>query len=86
MAKKELEFLVKAGAFDCLGINRGSLFQVIPSEIKRAGNWKDMSAKGTWSIFPDMNAADDDVIQPLSTYPEVEWEKSRYQEGEDESD
>lgn len=83
MAKKELEALIKAGACDFLGKNRGSMIAAVPGEIRRAKSWSDISSKGAWSL--DGDAGEDDVIPVLENWPDEKWTKDQIADGEDET-
>lgn len=80
MAKKELESLVRAGAFDFLGEDRGALFDAIPGEIRRAKSWEETSSRGAWTLFGDTEGQTS--VPPLDSYPQSAWNKQQIQNGE----
>lgn len=84
MAKKQLESLIKAGALDSLGINRGRLFATVESEIERTKVFLKSKEKGQWSFFGDTLNDDIENIDPPSFYLGKDWTQEEYQTGENE--
>ena len=85
MAKKQLEAFIKAGALDCLGVNRGMLFASVEAEIQRAKTFVKSEKKGQWSFFEDYDSEDsiENISQP-TFYEGKGWTKEEYQAGENE--
>lgn len=71
--KKALENLIKAGAFDCMGINRGILFNNIEKIIVLVNDLKKQKQLGQFNLFANIEDnktyKDEDYID----YTQAEW-------------
>ena len=81
--KGTIEFLIKAGAFDFLKRNRGTMAAAINSEVERGKSWSKSAQHGTWTLFGD---AIDGQLEPLQDWPKGKsWSKEEIQKAEDET-
>ena len=55
---RAIEFLIKSGAFDFTGINRGVLLDILPEALKEGGKAAEEKASGQMSLFAAFGASD----------------------------
>jgi DNA polymerase-3 subunit alpha len=75
--KRVIESLIKAGAFDSLGMPRRGLFEVHEVAIDRVTARKRAEAAGQFSLFGGLGDGDEVVTEPLPVVGREDWEKSQ---------
>jgi DNA polymerase-3 subunit alpha len=75
--KRVIESLIKAGAFDSLGLPRRGLFEVHEVAVDRVTARKRAEAAGQFSLFGGLGDGEDVVTEPLPTVGREEWDKSQ---------
>jgi DNA polymerase-3 subunit alpha len=75
--KRVIESLIKAGAFDSLGMPRRGLFEVHEVAIDRVTARKRAEAAGQFSLFGGLGDGEDVVTEPLPVVGHEEWDKSQ---------
>ena len=75
--KRVIESLIKAGAFDSLGMPRRGLFEVHEVAVDRVTARKRAEAAGQFSLFGGLGDGEDVVTEPLPQVGGEEWEKSQ---------
>ena len=70
--RKQLEHLIKAGAFDCLDKNRGKLFENIDFMIKNINAATDMKNSAQSSLFGGDELRSEVKLQDKPDWPELE--------------
>jgi DNA polymerase III subunit alpha len=75
--KRVIESLIKAGAFDGLGMPRRGLFEVHEVAVDRVTARKRAEAAGQFSLFGGLGQGEDVVTEPLPTVGREEWDKSQ---------
>ena len=75
--KRVIESLIKAGAFDGLGMPRRGLFEVHEVAVDRVTARKRAEAAGQFSLFGGLGDGEDVVTEPLPAVGTEEWEKSQ---------
>jgi DNA polymerase-3 subunit alpha len=75
--KRVIESLIKAGAFDSLGVPRRALFEVHEVAVDRVTVRKRAEAAGQFSLFGGLGDGEDVVTEPLPPVGREEWEKSQ---------
>jgi DNA polymerase-3 subunit alpha len=75
--KRVIESLVKAGAFDSLGLPRKGLFEVHELAVDRVAARKRAEAAGQFSLFGAFGDGEDTVVEPLPEVGRQEWDKSQ---------
>jgi DNA polymerase III subunit alpha len=83
VTKMALEKLVKAGAFDSLGVHRALALHVLPRALQAASDRQDDKKIGQGHLFDGFNGTDKAVNGPAEDMPDVpawsESEKLRYE-------
>ncbi len=67
MNRKQLETLIKSGAFDCLGVYRSRLLERLDDILVRASDKKKETVSGQLSLFSGENA----VLSDTTEYPDI---------------
>jgi DNA polymerase III subunit alpha len=75
--KRVIESLIKAGAFDSLGLPRRGLFEVHEVAVDRVVARKRAEAAGQFSLFGGLGDGEGAVVEPLPPVGQQEWEKSQ---------
>jgi DNA polymerase-3 subunit alpha len=75
--KRVIESLIKAGAFDSLGMSRRGLFEVHEVAVDRVTARKRAEAAGQFSLFGGLGDGEAVVTEPLPPVGTEEWEKSQ---------
>jgi DNA polymerase III subunit alpha len=75
--KRVIESLVKAGAFDSLGMPRRGLFEVHELAVDRVTARKRAEAAGQFSLFGGLGDGEDAIVEPLPPVGQQEWDKSQ---------
>jgi DNA polymerase-3 subunit alpha len=75
--KRVIESLIKAGAFDSLGLPRRGLFEVHEVAVDRVTARKRAEAAGQFSLFGAFGDGEDAVVEPLPEVGRQEWDKSQ---------
>jgi DNA polymerase III subunit alpha len=75
--KRVIESLIKAGAFDSLGLPRRGLFEVHEVAVDRVTARKRAEAAGQFSLFGGLGDGEDVVTEPLPVVGHEEWDKSQ---------
>jgi DNA polymerase III subunit alpha len=75
--KRVIESLIKAGAFDSLGMPRRGLFEVHEVAVDRVTARKRAEAAGQFSLFGGLGDGEDVVTEPLPAVGTEEWEKTQ---------
>jgi DNA polymerase-3 subunit alpha len=75
--KRVIESLIKAGAFDSLGMPRRGLFEVHEVAVDRVTARKRAEAAGQFSLFGGLGDGEAVVTEPLPTVGREEWDKSQ---------
>jgi DNA polymerase-3 subunit alpha len=75
--KRVIESLIKAGAFDSLGMPRRGLFEVHEVAVDRVTARKRAEAAGQFSLFGGLGDGDEVVTEPLPVVGREDWEKSQ---------
>jgi DNA polymerase-3 subunit alpha len=75
--KRVIESLIKAGAFDSLGMPRRGLFEVHEVAIDRVTARKRAEAAGQFSLFGGLGDGEAVVTEPLPVVGREEWDKSQ---------
>jgi DNA polymerase-3 subunit alpha len=75
--KRVIESLIKAGAFDSLGMPRRGLFEVHEVAVDRVTARKRAEAAGQFSLFGGLGDGEDVVTEPLPSVGTEEWEKTQ---------
>jgi DNA polymerase-3 subunit alpha len=75
--KRVIESLVKAGAFDSLGLPRRGLFEVHELAVDRVTARKRAEAAGQFSLFGGLGDGEDAIVEPLPPVGQQEWDKSQ---------
>ncbi len=70
--KRQIEALIKAGAFDSLGKKRSQLMSMYEEIVDSATNLSRTTAHGQTDIFSMMNDGSDKDVLPQFEYPEIE--------------
>ena len=70
--KRQIEALIKAGAFDSFGKHRSQLMQKYEEIVDSATNISRTTANGQTDIFSMMASSDEKGILPQFEYPEIE--------------
>ena len=73
--KRVIESLVKAGAFDSLGLPRRGLFEVHEIAVDRVTARKRAEAAGQFSLFGGLGDGEDAIVEPLPPVGQQEWDK-----------
>lgn len=84
ITKRVLEQLVKSGAFDSFGINRGVLFNNLDRVIAHAGKRREEKEKGQWNLFLDGKEESSEEKSFLDLNVK-DWNKNEILENERES-
>ena len=75
--KRVIESLIKAGAFDSLGMPRRGLFEVHEVAVDRVMARKRAEAAGQFSLFGGLGDGEEVVTEPLPVVGTEEWDKSQ---------
>ncbi|HTE71544.1 MAG TPA: DNA polymerase III subunit alpha [Actinomycetes bacterium] len=75
--KRVIESLIKAGAFDSLGLPRRGLFEVHEVAVDRVTVRKRAEAAGQFSLFGGLADGEEAVVEPLPAVGREEWDKSQ---------
>ncbi|HET6748593.1 MAG TPA: DNA polymerase III subunit alpha [Actinomycetes bacterium] len=75
--KRVIESLIKAGAFDSLGLPRRGLFEIHELAVDRVSARKRAEAAGQFSLFGAVGDGEDAVVEPLPEVGRQEWDKSQ---------
>ena len=75
--KRVIESLIKAGAFDSLGMPRRGLFEVHEVAVDRVMARKRAEAAGQFSLFGGLGEGEEIVTEPLPVVGTEEWDKSQ---------
>jgi DNA polymerase-3 subunit alpha len=75
--KRVIESLIKAGAFDSLGMSRRGLFEVHEVAVDRVTARKRAEAIGQFSLFGGLGDGEAMVTEPLPPVSGEEWDKSQ---------
>ncbi|MFL6103163.1 MAG: DNA polymerase III subunit alpha [Actinomycetes bacterium] len=75
--KRVIESLIKAGAFDSLGLPRRGLFEVHEVAVDRVTARKRAEAAGQFSLFGGLGDGEDVITEPLPPVGREEWDKSQ---------
>jgi DNA polymerase III subunit alpha len=75
--KRVIESLIKAGAFDSLGLPRRGLFEVHEVAVDRVTARKRAEAAGQFSLFGGLGDGDEVITEPLPPVGREEWDKSQ---------
>jgi DNA polymerase-3 subunit alpha len=75
--KRVIESLIKAGAFDSLGMSRRGLFEVHEVAVDRVTARKRAEAAGQFSLFGGLGDGDAVITEPLPPVSGEEWDKSQ---------
>jgi DNA polymerase III subunit alpha len=75
--KRVIESLIKAGAFDSLGMSRRGLFEVHEVAVDRVTARKRAEAAGQFSLFGGLGDGEAVVTEPLPPVSGEEWDKSQ---------
>ncbi|MFL6222770.1 MAG: DNA polymerase III subunit alpha, partial [Actinomycetes bacterium] len=75
--KRVIESLIKAGAFDSLGLPRRGLFEVHEVAVDRVTASKRAEAAGQFSLFGGLGDGEDVITEPLPPVGREEWDKSQ---------
>jgi DNA polymerase III subunit alpha len=75
--KRVIESLIKAGAFDSLGMPRRGLFEVHEVAVDRVTARKRAEAAGQFSLFGGLGDGEDVITEPLPPVGTEEWEKTQ---------
>jgi DNA polymerase-3 subunit alpha len=70
LGRKTLEALIKAGACDCLGLNRATLFAQIERTLARAASILSDKQKGQSSLFDVLSETPSRVVEAINLLPE----------------
>ncbi|HJW62999.1 MAG TPA: DNA polymerase III subunit alpha, partial [Actinomycetes bacterium] len=71
--KRVIESLIKAGAFDSLGMPRRGLFEVHEVAVDRVTVRKRAEAAGQFSLFGGLADGEEAVVEPLPAVGREEW-------------
>ncbi|MFL6187082.1 MAG: DNA polymerase III subunit alpha, partial [Actinomycetes bacterium] len=75
--KRVIESLIKAGAFDSLGLPRRGLFEVHEVAVDRVTARKRAEAAGQFSLFGGLGDGEDVITEPLPPVGREEWDRSQ---------
>ena len=75
--KRVIESLIKAGAFDSLGMPRRGLFEVHEVAVDRVMARKRAEAAGQFSLFGGLGEGEEVITEPLPLVGTEEWDKSQ---------
>jgi DNA polymerase-3 subunit alpha len=75
--KRVIESLIKAGAFDSLGLPRRGLFEIHELAVDRVTARKRAEAAGQFSLFGGLSDGEEVIVEPLPPVGQQEWDKTQ---------
>jgi len=71
ISKKQVEMLIKVGAFDCIGKYRSQLLKVFEEIVDNALGMSRSTQNGQTDIFSMLSESEIDNLMPTFTYPDI---------------